>query len=80
MSKKSRTEKAEEEKAINGVAITCTTILFLLTGLVYALPNIDDEGIKSLIEHLASPFALALIFFLIESVRDQQKQDKDTEE
>ena len=77
---KKRKQRAEEEKAITGVAITCTVIVLILMVLAYIAPYIDDKGFRSLIENFASPFAFPLIFFLIESVRDQQKQDKDVEE
>lgn len=77
---KKRKQRAEEEKAINGVAITCMVILLILAVLTYIAPSMSDKGFKSVIENFASPFAFPLIFFLIESVRDQQKQDEDIEE
>lgn len=62
------------------VAILCSVALTGLGVLLYALPYIDDKGLTSLVENLATPFTLTLIFFLIESIRDQQKQDEDAEE
>ena len=57
------------------VAILCSVALTGLGVLLYALPYIDDKGLTSLVENLATPFTLTLIFFLIESIRDQQDED-----
>lgn len=62
------------------IAILCSVALMSLGVLLYELPSINNEGLTSLVENLATPFTLTLIFFLIESIRDQRKQDEDTEE
>ena len=62
------------------IAVLCSVALMSLGVLLYELPSINNEGLTSLVENLATPFTLTLIFFLIESIRDQRKQDEDTEE
>lgn len=77
---KKRKQRNDEEKAINAVSLFCTIAMMALGVLLFALPYIDNKGLTSLVENLATPFTLTLMFFLIENVRERQKQDKNTDE
>lgn len=63
----------QDEKLITKVSIFCTILLFVLGVLLYFLPSIDNKGLTSLVDNLATPFALALIFFIIEDVKKKTK-------
>jgi hypothetical protein len=64
-----------DEKLITKASLFCSILLFVLGVLLYFLPSINDEGLTSLVENLATPFALALIFFIIEDVKKKKKND-----